>query len=90
MGDKRVIANKQCGGCLRFQAGGEPCAVIGHAMLLLNEGTDDEWLGSLDRFVEGNEDMDPEAIGELHRLGIGETYRDGGGAQPEWTARRVA
>jgi hypothetical protein len=47
------------------------------------------WAG-LTEFLDVNEFEGDERRGSLLRLAVGETYRGGGGASPEWTIRRVA
>ena len=54
-------------------------------MVLLNEGTMDEYLCTVESFVQANESLDEEEINAVRSLQPGDTYRGGGGAAAEWT-----
>ncbi len=55
----------------------------------LRQGGEDLGLLTLPEFLADNAEIDPETVDAIRLLAPGETYADGGGAQPVWSMTRI-
>ncbi len=60
-------------------------AVLGQVYVI----DDDATACTLASFLDANEDLSNYAIASIACLGVGDTYRDGGGAASTWEIRRI-